>query len=70
MAHYRPQTDLREAPFTSATAVVFIDIQNYNCHVNGAIYKSLTEEEKNVRAKATFRFLPFRKISFFLAPAE
>ncbi|GLI59999.1 hypothetical protein VaNZ11_002058 [Volvox africanus] len=42
MASYVPQSHLREEAITSPTTatVLFIDTQNYNCHKNGAIYKT------------------------------
>ncbi|KAG2482014.1 hypothetical protein HYH03_019038 [Edaphochlamys debaryana] len=42
MAYYRPQKHLREVPITDpkSAAVLFIDTQNFNCHRDGAIYKT------------------------------
>ncbi|KAG2436168.1 hypothetical protein HYH02_011672 [Chlamydomonas schloesseri] len=41
MAYYLPQRHLRQEPILDASkcAVLFIDVQNYNCHRSGAIYK-------------------------------
>lgn len=50
MAYFKPQRHLREGGFASGptTALVFIDTQNYNCHADGAIYQSLSDDAKNV----------------------
>ncbi|KAG2428914.1 hypothetical protein HXX76_011159 [Chlamydomonas incerta] len=41
MAYYQPQRHLRQEPIQDASkcVVLFIDVQNYNCHRGGAIYK-------------------------------
>ncbi len=42
MAYYRPQSELRQVPITDPkrAALLFIDVQNYNCSRDGAIYKA------------------------------
>lgn len=38
-AAFKPQLHLREAPLDpSKAALLYIDIQNYNCHPDGALY--------------------------------
>lgn len=49
MAYYRPEPHRRQAAVVPATAaLLFIDVQVYNCSKDGAIYQSLTEEQRNV----------------------
>jgi hypothetical protein len=49
MAVYQPQCLLREvAVDPRQAAVLFIDVQNLNCHRGGAIYRNHTQEELEV----------------------
>lgn len=49
MAFYRPDTAQRQAALVPATAaMLFIDVQNYNCHRQGAIFQGLSEEAQQV----------------------
>ena len=50
MAYYLPEKHLREVaiPSASSTALLFIDVQNYNCSRDGAIYMSMSDTEKEV----------------------
>lgn len=49
MSYYRPETHRRQAVLVpSQSALLFIDVQNYNCNKQGAIYTSLSEEERQV----------------------
>lgn len=49
-AYYNPAPHLREVAIASpsATAVLFIDVQNYNCHRAGAIYRHYSSAELEV----------------------
>lgn len=48
MAYYRPQTELRQAGIIKGhAAIIFIDVQNYNCSKLGGIYKALSKEGKD-----------------------
>ncbi len=56
MAYYRPATTGRQAPLVpAASALLFIDVQNYNCHRDGAIYRSLTQQQKQVRTPVVLK---------------
>lgn len=47
MAFYRPATAARQAELQpSASALLFIDVQIYNCSKAGTIYQSLNEQEQ------------------------
>lgn len=47
MAFYRPATAPRQAALQpSVAALLFVDVQRYNCSKDGAIYQSLSEEER------------------------
>ena len=49
MAFYRPDTAQRQAALVPTTAaLLFIDVQNYNCHRQGAIFQGLSEEAQQV----------------------
>lgn len=55
MAFYLPESSRRQAAVEPASAaILFIDVQNYNCSKSGAIYRSLTEEEKQEDSTAYF----------------
>lgn len=44
LATYKPQTHLRQIPVVpNEAAVLFIDVQNYNCHKDGAEVQSLPQ---------------------------
>jgi ureidoacrylate peracid hydrolase len=48
MAYYRPEAQRRQAALVpSSSALLFIDVQAYNCSKDGAIYQSLNEEQRN-----------------------
>ena len=50
MAYYNPQIDRREAAVNlRSAAVLFIDIQNYNCHRGGAIFRYFSPAQLEVR---------------------
>lgn len=50
MAVYQPQRLLREvAVDPRQAAVLFIDVQNFNCDKRGAMYRSYTPQELEVR---------------------
>jgi nicotinamidase-related amidase len=60
MAVYQPQCLLREvAVDPRQAAVLFIDVQNLNCHRGGAIYRNHTQEELEVRGICYFVVLNF-----------
>lgn len=49
MAYYWPEAHRRQAELVPATAaLLFIDIQAYNCSKEGAIYQSLSQEQQEV----------------------
>ena len=49
MAYYRPDPTTRQVPLQpQQAALLFIDVQNYNCSKQGAIYRSLSPEEQQV----------------------
>ena len=49
MAFYRPDTAPRQAALVpAAAALLFIDVQNYNCSKKGAIFQGLPEEAQQV----------------------
>lgn len=54
MAYYWPQAEGRQAALDpAAAALLFIDVQNYNCSRQGAIYRSLAPKQQQVpRARA------------------
>ena len=53
MAFYRPEAHRRQAELEpAAAALLFIDVQRYNCSHEGAIYQSLSEEQRSVRGRA------------------
>lgn len=55
MAYYRPEAHRRQAPLVPATAaLLFIDIQAYNCSKEGAIYQSLSKEQQDSEATRHF----------------
>jgi nicotinamidase-related amidase len=46
MASYNPQPSLRERAINpSKTCLLLVDIQNYNCSKQGALYAHLSEEQ-------------------------
>lgn len=56
MAYYRPQTSRRQAELQPRqAALLFIDVQNYNCSKQGALYQALTEEQRQVGRRAASR---------------
>ncbi|GAB4813166.1 hypothetical protein N2152v2_000212 [Parachlorella kessleri] len=47
MAYYRPDPARRQVPLQpQQAALLFIDVQNYNCSKQGAIYRSLSPEQQ------------------------
>jgi hypothetical protein len=51
-AYYQPQPMLREVAIDPAQSVVlFVDIQNYNCHRDGAMYHAYNKAEIEVGAE-------------------
>lgn len=47
MAFFNPQTQFREiALVPQHTVLLFVDIQNYNCHRGGTLYKTLIAQGK------------------------
>lgn len=54
MAFYRPETGPRQAALhPPASALLIVDVQRYNCSKNGAIYQSLSEEERQASEQLT-----------------
>lgn len=55
MAYYRPDTGGRQAALVPpAAALLFIDIQQYNCSPEGAIYRALSPEQQQSEATQHF----------------
>lgn len=51
MSYYRPATAARQAALVPASsALLFIDVQRYNCSQEGAIYQALSQEQRQARA--------------------
>jgi nicotinamidase-related amidase len=50
MAFFSPQTQFREiAIVPQHTVLLFVDVQNYNCHRGGMLFKTLTSQgQQNV----------------------
>jgi nicotinamidase-related amidase len=49
MAYYRPQREMRQVALEpAATALLLIDVQNYNCDRKGALYSGISDEELRV----------------------
>lgn len=49
MAYYRPVEGAREIPVNPAeTALLFIDVQNFNCNIKGALMASMSPEKLQV----------------------
>lgn len=47
MAFYRPDTSLRESALAEgSSAILFVDVQNFNCSKSGAIYRNSLEEQR------------------------
>lgn len=53
MAYFLPQTHFRETAIVPQhTVLLFIDVQNYNCHRAGALYKAhVNQGKQNVSQK-------------------
>lgn len=52
MAYYRPNTAGRQSAVAPAvSALLFIDVQRFNCCREGALYQSLTEEQQQARRR-------------------
>ncbi|KAL4459202.1 hypothetical protein ABPG75_014081 [Micractinium tetrahymenae] len=59
MAYYRPETQLRQSALQpGATALLFIDVQRYNCSKDGAIYQGLSEEERQASGPSSGAMAP------------
>lgn len=49
MAYYRPVENAREIPVKpSETALLFIDVQNFNCNVQGALHANMSPQQLQV----------------------